>query len=296
MLMTSIFHITGGLGKHVAATSVVNSFKKTFPDKRVVVSSAYPDVFDGNPNVYRSFDINKHQYFYDDYINGKEVEIFAQEPYKQTSHITKNYHLIDTWCDMIGISNTESSTIYPNFREKEIAKVVLNQYNNKPIIIFQPFGGLANNIPYCWARDIHPDLAQIIVNELSDKYNVIHICNPNHPKLENCVRLDERYGPGVLFSLLGLSNRRILIDSCLQHAAASMGLKSMVIWGVTSPQQFGYDIHNNITSNLSDEGHAGSYLFDYEINGIVGECPFSDWRDMFDVNLIMENIERIKNQ
>jgi hypothetical protein len=52
-----------------------------------------------------------------------------------------------------------------------------------------------------------------------------------------------------LFSILAVSQKRILIDSSLQHAAVGMGLKSTVLWIGTSPNNFGYDFHNNIIAN-----------------------------------------------
>jgi hypothetical protein len=44
-----------------------------------------------------------------------------------------------------------------------------------------------------------------------------------------------------LFSLLLVSQKRVLIDSCLQHAAAAaaLGLSSVVLWVGTSPKVFG---------------------------------------------------------
>ena len=51
-----------------------------------------------------------------------------------------------------------------------------------------------------------------------------------------------------LFSILAGSDRRVLIDSCLQHAAAAFKLKSTVLWVGTSPKVFGYNIHKNISA------------------------------------------------
>jgi ADP-heptose:LPS heptosyltransferase len=291
MSKNTIFHITGGLGKHVLATSVINSYKYTHPNKDIVVSSAYPEIFERNPNVKESLNLGKNQYFYKNYILNKDVEIFAHEPYKQTSHILKQSHLIDTWCDMIGITQTAPPSLHINYREHELARKFMSPHSNRPIIIFQPFGGPINQQQsYCWARDIHPDLAQKIVNRLAVKYNVIHICNEHHPQLNNCTRLQERLSPHILFSLLGLAEKRIVVDSCLQHAANAMGLECIVFWNVTSPDQFGYDTHFNITpDNPINEGHSSSYFFDYEIHGDVVECPYSNYEEIFNIPTI-ENV------
>jgi hypothetical protein len=51
------------------------------------------------------------------------------------------------------------------------------------------------------------------------------------------------------FIILLKSEKRLLIDSCLQHAAAAFNLPSTVCWVGTSPEVFGYEIHKNILPN-----------------------------------------------
>ena len=37
-----LLHINGGLGKCIMATAVISSYKRTYPDSKVVVVSGYP--------------------------------------------------------------------------------------------------------------------------------------------------------------------------------------------------------------------------------------------------------------
>ena len=91
---TAIFHIEGGVGKNIVATSVIRCYKKQNPDTDIIVATAYPDVFLLNKNVSRSYQIGNMPYFYQDYILNKDVEIFAHDPYKTTSHITKKRNIV----------------------------------------------------------------------------------------------------------------------------------------------------------------------------------------------------------
>lgn len=286
--MRTIFHITGGLGKHVAATSVINSYKYENKNDEIIVCSAYPSVFEHNENISDSKDLNGLEYFYRDYITGKtDTKIFAQEPYKQQDHIFKRKHLTETWCDLIGTKKYKQPSLNVNFREIEIAsKRFLG--NQKPLCVFQPFGGSVNTLPYNWARDIHPNIAQTIVNMLAQKgYHVLHVCNQYHPHLENCERLDERCHVGTLAAIVQISTERILIDSSLQHIAAALGKPSKVIWNVTSPTLFGYGMHTNIKPKADySKGHRKSYLYDFEIAGVPAECPFENYTQMFDEEAI----------
>jgi hypothetical protein len=295
MAETAIFHIEGGVGKHIAASAVLKAYHNKNPETKIIVSCAYPEIFYNNPIIEKSLRLGSNQYFYRDFIYKKDVEIFAQEPYKQTSHITKEKHLIQTWCDMIGVEyNNEIPQIYLNSREKEISRTLINFKDNKPLLIFQPFGGAGSatqSLPYSWARDIHPAIAQELVNVLSENYNIMHVCYDNHPVLNNCLRIDQKMSKKVLISLLLWSDKRLLIDSCLQHASAALGLKSTVFWNITKPELFGYSLHNNILSENSYlEGSANSYLFDYDITGMIDECPYDDYNEIFNIEKILKNL------
>ena len=95
------------------------------------------------------------------------------------------------------------------------------------------------------------------------------------------------------FSLMLHTKKRILIDSSLQHVAAAMNLKSTVLWNGTSPKVFGYDIHDNISTDVPyDFKLPGSYLFDFDFNGNELEYPFSEDVKLFDINKIIESVDK----
>jgi len=291
----AIFHIEGGIGKHIAATAVIECYKKNYPETGIVVVCAWPEVFLNNPFVYRVYRLGMYPYFYEDYIYNKDVEVFAQEPYKTTTHITKQNHVIESWCKMIGVQYTnEQPRLTLNFRENELGRTVLTSLDNRPTLIFQPFGGPGKGhqeTPYSWMRDIHPDIAQQLVNRLSEKYNVVHVCYDNHPSLSNCLRIDQVLQKKVLFSMLQYSQARLFIDSSLQHAAAALGLPSTVVWVATQPKIFGYGIHNNIGPiEEFPQGTVDSYLYDYNFTGAIHECPYDNPAQIFDIEAILKTL------
>lgn len=290
MLKNAIFHIEGGLGKNIVATSVIRSYKKEYPTHSVVVNTAYPDIFQGNPHIDRCYLLGNTPYFYEDFIFNKDCEIFAHDPYKTTAHITKQQPLVKSWCDMVGVTyDGLNPNIHFNFREMEITRALLPQID-KPLLIFQPFGGPANQeLPYSWTRDIHPSVAQQIVDSLKEKYSILHVCYPHHPQLQDVIRFDQNQNKKILCAMLNLSQKRILVDSSLQHAAAAMRLPSTVVWVGTQPEIFGYDIHNNITPTTTfPEGNINSYLYDYSFNGIIHECPYDNINQVFNVENIIK--------
>jgi len=289
----SIFHIEGGLGKHVLATAVAKCIKNNHPNRKLIVVCAYPEIYLNLGFVDRVYRIGMTPYFYEDYIKDKDSLIFKHEPYFTSDHINKKLQLIVNWCKLFGLDyNNETPEITFNLRQQQIAK---NKWQReKPVMVIQTNGGPLQDQPhpYSWTRDIPYNVAQEIVNHFSQYYHIIQICRDKSNVLTGVEAHFEPMSNMELFSLLAFSQKRLLIDSCLQHAAAALKLPSTVLWVGTSPKVFGYNIHNNIVAQLPETVKLpDSYLFDYNFNGSVHECP------MFDTNIfnINEIIEIVKN-
>ena len=91
--------------------------------------------------------------------------------------------------------------------------------------------------------------------------------------------------------MLAFSQKRILIDSSLQHAAAALNLPSTVAWVATQPQIFGYDTHTNfVPKKQYAKGHIDSYLYDYNFTGPAHECPYSTIDDIHDIDGIVNSV------
>ncbi len=297
-MASTVFHIEGGIGKNIAATAVVAAYKKAKPKRKIIVVSAWPEVWTRNPDVARFYRIGNTPYFYQDVIKGKDVEVYAQDPYKQTSHITKKMHLVKTWCNMIGVKyNDEQPRLEFNFREIEEARAYVSQFSDgaKPMLIFQPYGGPGpdhQQHPYSWTRDMHPGQAQEVVDKLADKFNIIHVCYEFHPRLNNCHRFDKIIGKKPLFAMLAHTEKRILIDSSLQHAANALELPSTVAWVATQPEIFGYKRHNNFNTKAQyKNGTVDSYLYDYDFTGVIHQCPYKDVQgELHDTDAIVKSV------
>ena len=72
-------------------------------------------------------------------IENKDVIVFKHEPYDQTGHITKKKHLIENWCDLLGIKFTnQQPEIHVNYIQKMTTGLWLRE---KPILLLQTNGG-----------------------------------------------------------------------------------------------------------------------------------------------------------
>ena len=289
-----VWHIEGGLGKNVAATALCQSIKEQYPDRKLIMVVSHPEVFLNNPHIDRVYFIGNKSYFYDDYIDGKDTLIFKQEPYNQTDHILKRKHLIHSWCDILGIEyKGQQPQVYVNMAQKMTTGL---WKRNKPVMVIQTNGGPLNQqkYNYSWSRDIPFDIAQEIVNNYKKDYHIFQVTRPDSQKLDGAEVIDKQLSNMELFALLVEAKKRLLIDSCLQHAAASFKLPSTVLWIGTSPTVFGYDLHDNIIAN-PPQGKVkliDSYMFDYNLDGVLHECPYIDHNEMFNLNDIYNSIDK----
>jgi hypothetical protein len=164
----------------------------------------------------------------------------------------------------------------------------------KPIMVLQTGGGpmQGQRFSYSWTRDMPIEVAQEIVKQYSQQYHIIQITRPDGYPLDGVERADQPLSNMELFALMITSQKRILIDSCLQHAAAALERKSTVLWIGTSPTVFGYNIHKNIVAKLPKKANQliGSYLFDYQFENNMHECPYMDVKDIFNIDEILKNI------
>lgn len=284
-----IFVTQGGLGKQIASTAVAHAIKNNYPDRKLIVVSSYPEVYINNPHIYKVFRLGSAPYFYKDYISEKDSLVFYGEPYYMADHIHKRKHLILNWCELYRIAyNKEKPQLYFNQLEKDHA---IRKYGvvDKPICLLQTNGGLyTSNKPYSWTRDIPPEQAQEIVNKLKDQYTILHVTRPNSYKLNNVTLVVPEIPKRELLSVLLVTRKRILIDSCLQHAAAALGLPSTVCWIGTSSKTFGYNIHKNIEPvAVKDMNHlTDAFLFDFDFVGHEVEYPYST-NKLFDINQVI---------
>ena len=124
-----IFQVMGGLGKNIAATAVAQAIKKAHPDRELVCLVSWPELWANLPFVYRVFPLGNTQYFYEEYIEGKDSLIFANEPYFTTTHVNKTHRLVESWCMMYGLEyQGEQPKVKINVEQK---KAIRNFYEPK---------------------------------------------------------------------------------------------------------------------------------------------------------------------
>jgi hypothetical protein len=275
----SIFHIDGGLGKHIAATAVAQCIKNNYPDRQLIVVCGYPEIFLNLPFVDRVYRNGITPYFYQDFVQNQDSLIFKYDPYFTTEHIHKKLDLITNWCKLFGLSYSgETPQLQFNIRQRQVG--YHRWKREKPVLVLHTNGGPMHeqHYNYSWTRDMPFPIMEKIIQTFSKDYHIMQICrNTDQAIYPGVEPVTDQLSNMEFLSLLLTSAKRVLIDSCLQHAAAALNLPSTVLWVGTSPEVFGYAIHNNFKATIPESVKLpDSYLFDYNFHGTLHECPLLD--------------------
>ncbi len=290
----SVLHIEGGIGKNILATAVVSSLVSSEPDRKIILVSAWPQVWFNNPNIYKIFPMGQVANFYKTYVSNQDVRIFRIDPYHTEEYILNKDHLIRIWCKLCGVEwDGSSPRLYFSPLELEYLKLKMMSNVTKPIFLLQTNGGgNQSQRPYSWYRDIPTLNAIDVIEHFKNDYHIYHLGFDSQQLLPNChkLTLDTRE---ILASVL-FSQKRLLIDSFPQHAAASFGLRSVVCWIGNDPNVLGYNLHLNLKPNIEpvyDTFHS-SYLDDFDISGNPIQFPY-DKLKLFDSEEIIKSLQSI---
>jgi len=291
----SLFHVQGGFGKHIAATAVAKCIKNNHPSRELILTAVYTEIYQNLPFVDRVYQLGNTSYYYQTYVEDMDSLIFANEPYFTTDHVNKKLPLIQTWSKMYGLKyKGEMPQITFNHLQKKIAKDFwTTRANGKPIMVIQTNGGLLNEQrPYLWARDMPIALAQKLVDHYEKDYHIFQITKPAGEVLDGVEVIKDPMSNMELVSILLQSEKRIFIDSCMQHAAAALKMPSVVLWNGTSPKVFGWDMHTNIQARKPAKFKLpNSVFFDFDFIGVEAEYPYVDEdEDIFDFDKIIEAV------
>ncbi len=291
--MYSIFHIEGGIGKNILATAVVSSLKTADPQRKIIVVSAWPQVWFNNPDVYQVFPFGQLANFYKNYIQNQDVKIYRHEPYHSEDYILNRKHLINIWCELCGVPwNGQTTKLYFSPLEIEYLKLRMLQNVTKPIFLLHTNGGGGNSRPYSWHRDLPFQNSKEVVDHFKNDYHIYQIGYEGQDLIDGChkLTLDTREILGAVL----LSQKRLLIDSFSQHAAAAFGLKSVVCWVGNDPSVLGYGVHINMKTNVQPvfDTYHSSYLEDFDISGHPVQYPYNTLK-LFDTQEIINQLQSL---
>lgn len=291
MIQNVIFQIDGGLGKSIMATAILKVIKKEYQKANIIVITAYPDVFIGNPNVNKVLHQQQAVGIYKKYIQNKNTKVFITDPYSTSDFVTESNHLLKIWCNTYGLNyNGELPEIFLSKGEKEYFTPFYRL--DKPIMAIQPNGGgLGQPLKYSWTRDLPASVVNEVVDYFKNDFSILHIKRDDQIIYENTIGALDNWRSIAI--MLTMSVKRLFIDSSSMHVATALNLPSVVGWIGTNPFVFGYDIHTNIMANeptkeVNIESNSFTKHLLYED---ISTLPYNDFSEIFDTQRIINALK-----
>lgn len=292
-MKTNVLLVEGGLGKHIMATAVAKAIKANKPMEKLVVMCHFVDPFMHLPFVDKVLHWNASMGFAEENI-GPDINIMKYEPYIHTGYLTKQAHLIKAWCDGLGIvySNEQPEINVLAQEENQIRAMFRDtKLDENKTVLFQWCGGMTNGNTLsdfersqtpAQKRTLNPESALNIARYIKQQgFNVIIVKTDNQPNIGNDGEFPWTKGMNhrSLFALIKLSRTFVGVDSFVQHAAAALGKKGIVLWAGTDQKVLGYELHSNIEHDTCATPRCHrpyNALPDLMDNGQVWQCPYGE--------------------
>ena len=236
-------------------------------------------------------------YYYQTYVEGMDSLVFANEPYFTTDHVNKKLPLVESWCKMYNLDyNGEMPEIKYNPLQRKLQRIFFGQVGQIKTNYgdtnqwWYVSGTKTISVGKRYARGS----CTKIVDHYADDYHIFQVTKPTSEILDGVEAIKDPMTNMELVSLLLHSDKRILIDSCMQHVAAALKMPSVVLWNGTSPKVFGWDMHTNIQAKKPAKCKLpNSVLFDFDFTGVEAEYPYVDEDDdIFDFDKIVEAVDK----
>ena len=248
--------VEGGLGKHIIFTALTKKLKEKYDE--VNVTSPYPDIMEACPFIDNSFQFGQadlSQLVYDD-----NCDISNSNPYTHPEFIKKKIHILQAWSEQLGIEYEGLKNYKPLIDIDRISPQIkldtdniIKQINGKYVLIQLTGGqspitnGQGNYVEILKRNYPYADELITKLRKKHPKHKILNFSLPNEKSYIDTIRLQAPYV--FYFNLMKNADKVFCIDSALQHIAAAIEKKSIVIWGETKPEHFGWDIHKNIVKD-----------------------------------------------
>lgn len=242
-----IFEVAGDPMKDLAATAVVANLKRKYPEREIVVSTLWPEIWLHHPDIYRVYKLGATSYFYDDFIKDRNSLIFRLDPYLEEDFIYRRRHLIEIWSDLVGTKcEIKKPIIHFTAREIEATGKMIDR--GMPLFIFETRALLNKPLFDFWktAPEIEsvdfPSMMAIINAAQKEGLFPLHIKRTDEPNLPGIdwINLPLRQ----LLYAVGLGKATLFLNSFALQATAGLNVSANVLSSENDWKVWGYDDKN----------------------------------------------------
>lgn len=266
----TILNAFPGIGDAILITAIINSIKRKYPRIKINLISFHEILFENIPNI---FSINKPTTFF----------LFRHWYLETRQNKNPSCHVLDESLHKLGLKYLKQDTSYQiSEDERYRAKELLSGFQKPLIAINTASKEPSKNWPSQYWHNL--------TLELSSNYDVVQLGAESEIDLQHTFRLAGKLSLRESIAVLGNCLLFVGPDSFLMHAAASIGIKSVIIFGGrVTPNNTGYD--NNI--NLFERMECGPCWI-HEEDGEVCKNNL-ECLSRIKVDTVIESISRILN-
>jgi len=241
-----VLFIQGGAGDVLCASPAVRSFRKAFPDDRIVVVSTYHALWENNPNVDVLHDLINPPDIYTRYCLPREnlrfyKKHFIYDHYLDEIGLASNY-LPQFICNVYGTTYDGGPLDYViSPAETLCAKTFMSQFT-KPVVLLHICGSIpSQSQPHKVHvhKDLDPKILEPLVAQYKEKLDFVQIGLIGEPLVSGA------------FDALGMPMREVMaiiphcasfifIESLFAHAANAFQKRGVVVFCNTDPKFFGH--------------------------------------------------------
>lgn len=246
-----VIQLDGGIGRVLTAEPAIRLLSK---EHRVTVLTNWPEIFLGNPDIYKLYRLDR-EYLFDDVI--KHGEFVCPEPYHDFSYYNQRHHLIESFNFLLnGVVSKDRPKLYFHCNETAEAKKIVDEARSRgKVVALQAFGSSVNQdlVDHSY-RSLPKKAVEYIISNLKSQGYVFINCSsiavddPSILNLNTSTRL--------LMAVASMCDRVITIDSLLAHVGYAFDIKGLQFLGGTYAENVGY-IGQYVT--VTREGYPKSY-------------------------------------
>jgi len=251
----------GGTGDAICASAMIESAKKFYVGKKIIVGSSHHDVLINNPNIDQLYALGSPGDLFEKWVKPLKHygSVVKRDIYNACAHKLFPGPLSMIWCHFYGVPYLgDNIKMFLTEAEDNEAKDFLKTFP-RPVIVIHPSGGRLtwNGNQITPNKDWFIEYWAEVVKDLIRDYDVVQMGGPEEEGIPNITtyimgRTSMRQTAALLKNCLTW----IGIDSLANHMGPSVGKPGVALFGRSNPYIAGHAMNKNLW--------------------VEGSCPFDD--------------------
>lgn len=222
-----------GLGDILMLSCVAAEYKKQYPKKKIITLSRYPELFDNNPNIWRSYHLPKFipsRFWYTLKLNNIHCI-----NYENIEYPPKKHHILELCCLSAGLKEYSVDLRPEIFLTDDELQMTRRKFKlpEKYCVIHSECG----TDWFSGNKDWGHDNWQKVVNKLKAFIHLVQVGASKDKLLEGCLDLRGKTSIRELAAVINQAKLFLGQEGGLGHIAGSLKTKGMVVIGGLQPPE-----------------------------------------------------------